>query len=142
MTILRAKADLKVMHDPPKRSDVGIAVSEYEDDRRRRIQVTRVFRRPDHVIDFEADLGPWTDAPNQQPIFILGSIDMSDPDTVGTLWDEAETERNNTGLADFLAARSAESTLITDAIRAEEQVMEFAKRYPRSIAGLKELNRG
>ena len=133
MTILRAKADLKVMHDAPKRSDIGIAVSEY-DRHGRRIQVTRVFRKPDHIVDFEADLG---DAPNTQPIFILGTIDLRDPDRVGTLWDEAEVERNSTRLVDFLTARSMESTLITDAVRVEEQVGEFIKRNGRTTSLLK-----
>jgi hypothetical protein len=137
MSILRAQADLKIMHDEAKRTDVGLAVSEYVDARKHRIQVTRVWRKPDHIIDFQRDLGPQDRFTNPNPTFIIGSVDLTDPDLVGTLWDMAEDERNDTGLVDFLLERSARSTLIEDAVRAEEQKIEFIKRNPVSVQALK-----
>jgi hypothetical protein len=134
-TLLGAKADLLVMHDAPRRSDIGVTVGEWDQDGRR-WQMTRVFRSP-NIIDFKRDLGP-ASAFVCGPIMIVGSTDWSDPDTCGTLWDMAEDERHSTGLVNFLEAKRQESTLITDAIAVEEMKAEFTKRNRRSVAGLKE----
>ena len=146
-TLLGARATLKVMHDAPHRGDVGVSVGEWDaltDDGRqmRRWQMTRVFRKPDHIIDFKVDLGP-ASAFTCGPIMILGSTDWSDPDTVGELWDMAEAERNDNGLLDFLESRRQASTLIPDMVRETEITAEFIKRSPRTtLRVLKDKSNG
>ena len=132
-TLLGVKADLTVMHDAPRRSDIGVSVGEW-DEGGRRWQMTRVFRSP-NIIDFKRDLGP-ASAFTCGPTMIVGSTDWSDPDRCGTLWDMAEDERNSTGLVDFLEAKRQESTLIADAITVEEQKAEYTKRHPRQLKAL------
>jgi hypothetical protein len=140
MTLLAARAHLRIVSEPPKRDDIGIALSEIDmltpDGRsRRRFQFVRV-RRGGRIIDFKADLGP-SEKFTSPPVIIVGSTDPLSPDTVGELWDMAEEEREGGRLLAFLEEKAQQSTLIADAIRQTEQMAEFKRRNSRTVTALK-----
>lgn len=138
MTVLGAKRDLLVMHDSPSRWERGaMAIYEFDDFRRGAVGVRRIQRlrmlRGDRVIDFDRDLG-LASAFSCGPICVIGALDRSD--TVGELQDEAEALREETKIAAFLAEKRENSTLIRDAITAEEATSEYLRRNPRTAPRL------
>lgn len=85
--------------------------------------------RGDRVYEFPRDLGP---AKNYRDVegFILFS---GGEDSVASLMDMADAERETNKMKAILAERSANSTLIKDAVRLEEQKHEFVKRNERTL---------
>ena len=136
MTVLGAKRDLLIAHDAPHRWERGaMAIYEFDDFRAgtvRRIQRMRMLRG-DRVIDFDRDLGA-ASAFDCGPLCVIGALDRSD--TVAELQDEAEALREETKLKAFLAEKRENSTLIRDAVAAEEMTREYRKRNPRTAPRL------
>ena len=85
--------------------------------------------RGDRVFEFPRDLGPISLYPNVQGIMIFSGGE----DSVKALLDMAEEERGNNKLKAILAEANANSTLIEDAVRLEEQKRTLVKRNNRTL---------
>jgi hypothetical protein len=124
-----------IPYSPPRHGEPAYYLSEYDgyhEGIKVRYQVLAVVR-DDRLVEFPRVMGPASDYPGAQDVFIFGGFEES----CDALMDYADGLREDKGLEALLEERTETSTLMHDYVDYVEQRNEFVKTHGRTVKSLK-----
>jgi hypothetical protein len=126
--------EILVPYSPPRHGEPAYYLSEYDgysEGVKVRYQTLAVVR-DDRLVEFPRIMGPSSNYPEAQDVFIFGGFEES----CDALMDYADGLREDRGLEDLLKERTESSTLMKDYADYVAMANEFVKTHGRTVKSL------